>query len=165
MRVASQAIVVVLELLAALAFAGCDTPHTDVVLANDYPATSQLVVYRAFWLNVSFDTPLAPGAASAKEAGLATSGNPAYVLLAPAWDPASATPPAAFIVLQSARALGLDFNHTLTISVDDVNFVGNCAAHSFLSQAQSDFVTKLVFADELAQRSYDPATCETTGGP
>jgi hypothetical protein len=166
MRVARQAIVVVL-VLAALSLAACDTPHTDVVLVNDYAATSQpsLVVYRAIWLNVAFETPLLPGASSSKESALATSGNTAYVLLAPAWDPTSETPPASLIVLESASEFSLDFNRTLDIPVDDSTFVGNCAAQRFLTQAQADFVTKLVFADEFAQASYDPATCETTGGP
>jgi hypothetical protein len=51
---------------------------------------------------------------------------------------------------------------TLHIPVDDATFTGNCAAGSFLTQAQADFITREVFPGDFASRSYDAATCTTT---
>lgn len=152
-----------LSLVAAIFFCGCDTPHTYVVFVNDYPAP--LVMYRAFWQAVLFDAAVLPGTSSSTEDTVAASANTAYVVMAPGWDPASANPPTTLIALQSKDGFSLAFNHTLDIPVDDSTFAGNCAAGSFLTQAQADFVTKTVFAADFVSLSYDAATCTTTGNP
>jgi hypothetical protein len=143
---------------------GCDTPHTDVVLDNDYPVsrTDALVVYRASWQAVTFQDPIAPGSSSDLQSTVAASENTAYVVLAPGWDPASAVAPTSFVVLQSRQGFGVHLNNTLHISVDDMTFIGNCAADSFLSQAQADFITQLVFPADFASLHYDAASCKTT---
>jgi hypothetical protein len=144
---------------------GCDhRPDTQVVLDNDYAPspTRSLVVYRAHWLAVSFQDPVPPGSSSAPHDTVAASANTAYVLLAPGWDPASATPPASFIVMQSRSGFEVHLDDTLHIPIDDATFLGNCAAGSFLSQAQADFITRLVFPGEFVSLSYDAATCMTT---
>ena len=51
---------------------------------------------------------------------------------------------------------------TVHIPVDDTTFIGNCAVGSFLTQAQADFITQIVFASDSGSYSYDPATCTTT---
>jgi hypothetical protein len=146
---------------------GCDSPNTNVVLENDYPpaATNALVVFHAFWQAVSFTTPIPPGAASDPRSTVAASPNTAYVLLAPGWDPAMSGTPTSFIVLQSRAGFEVHVNDTVHIPVDDMTFAGNCAAGSFLSQEQADFITQQVFASDFAGLSYDAATCATTGGP
>jgi hypothetical protein len=143
---------------------GCDTPHTDVVLDNDYPnaRTDALVLYRAAWQAVTLQEPLAPGSSSDPQSTVAASDNTAYVVLAPGWDPASATPPTSFVVMQSRQGFAVHLNNTLHIPVDDTTFIGNCAAHSFLSQAQADFITQLVFPGDFALLHYDAASCTTT---
>ena len=143
--------------------AGCD-PRTSVVLDNGYPVytTVPLVVYRAQWQAVSFEDPVAPGTSSDQEDTLAASDNTAYVLLAPGWDPASSTPPTSFIALQSRGGFAVHLGDTLHIPVDDTTFAGNCAAGSFLTQAQADFITQLVFESDSGSFAYDPATYTTT---
>ncbi len=143
---------------------GCDTPHTDVMLDNDYPMspTGARVVYRAAWQAVTFEDPIVPGSSSDPQSTVAASENTAYVVLAPGWDPASAAPPTSFVVLQSRQGFGVHLNNTLHIPVDDATFVGNCADDSFLSQAQADFITQFVFPSDFTSRHYDAASCTTT---
>jgi len=118
----------------------------------------------AYWLNVSFQgQPLAPGAASDPQTAVpASADNRAYVVLAPGWDPASGTPPARFVVMQSRAGYEVGLGDTLHIAVDDANFDGNCAAGSHLSQADADFLTQIVFPRDFAGAQYDAATCTTT---
>lgn len=148
----------------ALPAIGCDTPHTDVVLDNDYPTsrTDALVICRAAWQAVTFQDPLAPGASSDPQSTVAASENTAYVVLAPGWDPASAAPPTSFVVLQSRQGFAVHLDNTLQIPVDDTTFMGNCAAHSFLSQTQADFITQFVFPGDFASFRYDAASCKTS---
>jgi hypothetical protein len=158
--------VVASGLSVALCAAGCDAPpSTGVELENKYPPspTSPLVVYDAYWQAVSFrDAPLPPGSSSPPQVTVPCSANTAYVVLAPGWDPTSATPPTSFIVLESRDGFGVDLGSTLDIPVDDSTFVGNCAAGSFLTQAQADFITQRVFPDDFATLSYSAANCVTT---
>jgi hypothetical protein len=161
---------VVLALSLALVAAGCGGPSTSVVVDNDYPpyGTIPLVVYDAHWQAVAFDQPdgaadpIPPGQSSPPQSTVSASANTAYVLLAPGWDPASATLPTSFIVLQSQGGFAVSLGDTLHIPVDDATFTGNCAAGSFLTQAQADFITREVFPGDFASRSYDAATCTTT---
>jgi hypothetical protein len=148
----------------AVGAGGCDTPHTLVVLDNDYPADAAvpIVVYQAFWQAVAFTTPVPPDSSSAPEDTVAASDNTAYAVLAPGWDPTSSTPPTSFVVLQSREGFALAFNSTLHIPVDDTTFSGNCAAGSLLTQAQADFITQRVFQGVFAGMHYDAATCTVT---
>ena len=171
-----------LALLATVPF-GCagfpdGAPKTSVVLENRYAPTakSALVVYDAYWLNVSFGVhplpsapspipgqPVAPGSSSEPQDTIpASADNTAYVVLAPGWDPASTTPPTSLVVLQSRSGFAVVLGDTLHIPVDDVTFEGNCAAGSHLTQDQTDFLTKIVFASDFAGHNYDASTCTTT---
>lgn len=145
----------------------CDKPSTDVIVDNDYPPspTNALVVYRVHWQAVTFDQPISPGASSEPQSTVPASANTAYVVLAPGWDPTSATPPTSFIVMQSASGFEVHLGDTLHIPVDDTTFVGSCAANNPLSQADADFITHRVFPDDFAAFAYDAATCTTTPIP
>ena len=147
----------------ALAGAGCDTPSTDVVLDNDYPAygTAPLVVVRGAWENAVF-TDVLPGESSAPLSTVAASESTAYVVAAPGWDPASGEAPTAIVVLLSRGGFALHWDQTLHIPVDDAHFAGNCAAGSPLTQAQADVVTGYVFPALFASYTYDAATCTAT---
>jgi hypothetical protein len=150
--------------LAFALLAGCGTPHAFVVLDNDYPAsaTAPLVIYRARWQAIAFQTPVPPGSSSDAQSTVPASDNTAYAVLAPGWDPASAAPPTSFVVLQSQGGFGVHLDNTLHIPVSDVAFTGNCAAGNPLTQAQADFITQLVFPDVFAGAHYNAATCTTT---
>jgi hypothetical protein len=140
-------------------------PQTRVVLDNAFPTARKdsLVIYDAYWLNVSFaGDPLLPGSSSSPQPAVPTSGNMAYVVLAPGWDPARGAPSAPLLVLQSRAPYSLALGDTLHIAVDDRGFEGNCAADSHLTQAAADFLTQIVFARDFAGRAYDAATCTTT---
>lgn len=157
-------VVASLPLVAVLAL-GCEPPSnttTFVVLDNEYPATSGIVIYRAFWQAVPFQTPLPPGSSSDPRNTVPASANTAYVVLAPGWDPSSPTPPTRFVVLQSKQGYGVHVSGTVRIPVSDASFVGNCAARSFLTQPQADFITRIVFPDVFGGLAYDAATCTTT---
>jgi hypothetical protein len=149
--------------LVLLALAGgCDqAPHTAVILENGYPssATQPLVVYQAYWQAVAFTDPLEPGASSAPQTTEPTSAGTAYVVLAPGWDPELSATPTSFVVMQSSSDLSVSANYTLRIPVNDTTFAGNCAAGSFLTQAQADFITQRVFPCAFASFTYDAATC------
>jgi hypothetical protein len=155
-------------LLATTGAAGGCTPYsTDVVIENRYTSAtpSPLVIYRAAWHAVSFKEPIAPGAASAAETTVPASSNTAYVVVAPGWDPASATKPTRLVVLQSRDGFHAHLDTTLHIPVDDTTFAGNCAAGSHLSQADADVLTQLVFPADFADVTYDAATCTSTPRP
>jgi hypothetical protein len=99
---------------------------------------------------------------------LSSSPNTAYVLLAPHWDPfadGGPSTPTSFVLLQSSSGFAIHLNETLHIAVNDKEFVGNCGASSFLTQEQADFMTMRVFADVFKGRSYNAATCMTSGAP
>jgi hypothetical protein len=148
--------------------AGCESPYnvdTFVVLDNDYPQASALVVYQAFWQAIPFSTPVPPGSTSDPQGTIPASENTAYVVLAPGWDPAATPKPTAFVVLESQQGFGLHIGDTLHIPVSDAAFVGNCAAGSHLSQQEADFITQIVFASTFAGLRYDATTCKTTRAP
>jgi hypothetical protein len=133
-----------------------------VKLENRYPSSpTPTVVYRAFWQAVAFPEPVAPGASSTPLATIAASANTAYVLLAPGWETGRATPPTALVVTQSRTGFGVHLNETLTIPVDDTTFEGNCAAGSFLTQGEANFIVQRVFQAQFAGLKYDPASCTT----
>jgi hypothetical protein len=144
--------------------AGCDAhPQTTVVVNNKYaPSPASLVIYRAYWQAVPFENPIPPGTSSDAQSTVPASANTAYVVVAPGWDPDTSTSPTSFIVMQSRDGFDVHLNDTLQIPVDDTTFVGNCAAGSFLSQGQADFITQLVFPIEFAPFRYDAASCTTT---
>ena len=148
-------------------------PDTTVVIENRYPplATNELVIYRASYKEVgevpvdngpAFNQPIMPGSASDPQPVVASSDNPAYVLLAPGWDPASPSPPTSFVVLESHAGFSVNYGTELRIAVDDTTFAGNCAAGSVLTQADADFITQRIFRAEFANLHYDAASCTTT---
>ena len=159
---------IMLVAVVTLAAGGCATaPTTAVVLENSYTPslTSPLVIYDAFWEAVSFqvDGGIPPGASSAPQSTVACSASTAYVVLAPGWDPTSQAAPASLVVLESRGAgFGVSLGGTLDIPVNDTTFVGNCAAGSFLSEEEAQFITQEVFPNDFANLRYDPATCAVT---
>jgi hypothetical protein len=139
-------------------------PETNAVLHNSYPASAAkpLVIYDAYW-QVSFSgNPIPPGSSSAPQQVAPTSGDTAYVVLAPGWSPSSCVPPTSFIVLESRSTFAVALGDTLDIPVDDAAFEGNCVAGNALTQEQADFLTHIVFADDFAGFTYDASTCTTT---
>ena len=64
--------------------------------------------------------------------------------------------------MQSRSTYALALGSTLTISVDDEAFEGNCASGSRLTQQQADFLTQIVFSSDFAGFTYDASTCTTT---
>ncbi len=156
-----------LALAAALALGGavgCSEPDTQVVVENDYPGAPSfpLVVYEAYWQAVSFRGPIFPGGSSSPQPTVPASANTAYALLAPGWDPSTAATPTALVVLQSNEGFSVHLDGHLAITVDNAAFSGDCAASSYLTQAQADFITQLVFPTAFAGLQYDPSTCTTT---
>jgi hypothetical protein len=132
-----------------------------VALDNNYQPSTALVIYHAFWQSVSFQTSVPPGSSSDLQSAIPASANTAYVVLALGWDPTSSMPPTSLIAMQSRNGFELHLDHTLHIPVDDANFAGNCAAGSYLSQDQADFITQRVFASDFSALHYDAATCTT----
>ena len=150
---------------AVLAVACQAAPATTVAIADAYPATSAspLVVYDAYWENVSFaGSPVPPGASSPPQLTVPASASTAYVVLAPGWDPDGGAPPSSFVVLESREGYSVDLGGVLEIPVHDATFIGNCAAGSHLTPAEAAFITQYVFRCDFATMSYDPATCTVT---
>jgi hypothetical protein len=145
--------------------AACDVPDTQVVVANHYTAATTNVVFLAQWENVTFTTPLAPGDASVPQAALQATANTAYVVLAPGFDPSSGATPTKLVLLESKTGFAVGLGDTVTIPVDDTTFLGNCAVHSTLPQADADFMTQRVFQATFTGLRYDAATCKTMAGP
>jgi hypothetical protein len=152
-------------LLVALAATACDDPSaTTVTVDNAYPlsATYPAVVYRATWETASLQVPLAPGESSDPIDTVPASTSPAYVLLAPGWDPASGAKPASLVVLQSKVGYDVHLGGAVRFAVSDETFDGRCDVGSPLTQEQADFITKSVFPSDFASLAYDAATCTVT---
>jgi len=142
-----------------VAFAACDTEDASkAVVENGY---RQTVVYRAWWVATYFPEPVAGGATSTEQRSVPAS-DFAYAVLAQNWDPASATPPAAFVVVRSKAPLSVARGDTLHITIDDQTFTGSCAADQPLSQEEADLITQRIFPGEFANVTYDAKTCTTT---
>lgn len=154
---------------ALLATTGCETETaTNAVVADSYPAvldggdpSTQMTVYKVWWVTTSFLDPVAPGAESDAQRTVPAV-DYAYALLAPGWDPTSSTPPTVLIPLRSADKLGVDRGDTLRIDVSDATFLGNCAGSKALSQADADFITQSIFPGAFAAVTYDAKTCTAT---
>jgi hypothetical protein len=153
----------------AVALAACDTEDASkAVVDNGYPGVAQggdparqTVVYRAWWVATYFPEPVA-GASTSSEQRSVPASDFAYAVLASNWDPASATPPATFVVVKSKAPLSVARGDTLHIVVDDQAFTGSCAADQPLSQEEADFITQRIFPGEFANVTYDARTCTTT---
>ena len=164
MRSRSAALLVALALAlgGVRVLAGCDTETaTSSVVANGYAKVAGGVgptVYRAWWLATYYGAPVAPGGTSASERSVAGS-DFAYAVLAPDWDPTSATPPKRFVPLRSKARLEASRGDSLAIVVDDAHFDGNCEGGKLLSQEDADFITQRIFPGEFAGKTYDAQTC------
>jgi hypothetical protein len=154
-----------MALMSGALIAAC-APSTSVVLENDFPAGEpSKVIYQAFWQAVPFQTPIPPGQSSEPQSTVPASANSAYVVLAPGWDPSSTTPPTSFVVLQSRSGVSVELDGSLHILVDDTTFAGDCAAGSFLTQQQAEFITRRVFQNVFQGLTYDASTCTTSAAP
>ena len=154
--------------VSAAALAACDTEDaTQAIVDNAYPApadadaTTQIAVYRAWWAPTYFPDAVGAGTSSTQYRTVPGTGT-AYAVLAPGWDPSSATPPTQLVVVESKVPLSIDRGDTLHIAVSDATFAGNCAANQPLSQTDADFITQSIFPGEFANLTYDAATCTTT---
>ena len=155
-----------------LATTGCETETaTTAVVADSYPAvadggdpSTQVTVYKVWWVTTSFLDPVAPGAESDAQRTVPAA-DYAYALLAPGWDPTSSTPPTLLIPLRSADKLSVNRGDTLRIDVSDATFVGNCAGGKPLSQDDADFITQSIFPGDFAAVRYDARSCTATALP
>lgn len=153
----------------SVAVLACDTETaTTAVVVNEYPdltdggdTAKQVVVYKAWWVTTLFTEAVLPAATSSELRTVPVS-DTAYALLAPGWDPGSATPPVALIPVRSKTQLSVNRGDVLQIKVSDATFRGNCAANQALSQEDADFMTQRIFPGEFAGRTYDARTCTAT---
>jgi hypothetical protein len=155
-----------------VATTGCETETaTTAVVADRYPViadggdpSTQLTVYKVWWVTTLFVDPVVPGAESALQRTVPAA-DYAYALLAPGWDPTSTTPPVILIPVRSADKLGVTRGETLRIEVSDATFVGNCAGGKTLSQDDADFITLRIFPGDFATVTYDAKNCTSTALP
>lgn len=156
------------SLAAGAALTGCDTPDpTHAVVENAYPepppdggggGAAGVIVFKTWWVATLFADPVLPATISAEQPAVPETG-PAYVLLAPGWDPESGTAPARLVPVISKAPLRAVRGTTLRIQVSDETFVGNCGAGQPLSQEDADFVTQRIFPGAFAGVTYDARTC------
>ena len=162
-------------LLASVSAAGCETEDpTQVVVDNDYPVlaaadrsmdggglAAEMTVFKVWWSTTLLPDAVAPGSEGQPQRTV-PGAQFAYALLAPGWDPSSATAPERFLAAKSVSPLTIDRGDTLHVRVSDATFAGNCAAGKPLSQEDADLVTQRIFPDEFAGISYDAPTCAAT---
>jgi hypothetical protein len=150
-------------MLSAFTMVACDSDAT-VVLDNRYPSTSgePQFVYRAQFMQAQWDTAVPPQSSSVPESTLETSGDWAYVLLAPGWDARMDAGPQSFVVLKSYETIAAGAGKDVRIAIDDTTFRGRCAAGSFLTQVEADAITNAFFSDALDGFVYNASDCTTT---
>ncbi len=157
---------------ASLTITACETPDpTNAVVDNGYPEladggdpSTQVVVYKAWYVTTLFTEPVLP-AQSSDELRSVPATDTAYALLAPGWDPEGTAPPTSLIAVQSKSKLSVSRGDVLHLAVSDVTFTGNCAARQPLSQADADFITQRIFPGDFANATYDATTCTSTPVP
>jgi hypothetical protein len=157
---------------ASLTSTACDTPNpTNAVVDNAYPEladggdpSTQVVVYKAWFVTTLFTEPVLP-AQSSDERRSVPATDSAYALLAPGWDPEGTAPPTALIAVQSKGKLSVRRGDVLHLAVSDATFTGNCAAKQPLSQADADFITQRIFPGDFANVTYDATTCTSAPTP
>ncbi len=151
----------------ALAFVtGCQTEDaTMVVVDDDYPSVAdggdssqEMTVFKVWWVASLLPDPVRPGNEGQPERTVPST-DFAYAVLAPGWDPSSATPPVELLPAKSTGKLGVARGDTLHVHVSDATFVGNCAVGNALSQDDADFITQRIFPGTFANVRYDAATC------
>jgi hypothetical protein len=157
-----------LILLAPFALFACETEDaTYAVIDNDYPSmadggdpTRQTTVYKVWWSSSLFSAPVAAETES-DQGRVVSSGDFAYVLLAPGWDPTSADPPTILVAAKTRDSLFVKRGDTLHIRISDATVVGNCGAPTSgpLSQDDADFITQRIFPAEFQSGTYDAKTC------
>ncbi|MEI9938685.1 MAG: hypothetical protein WDO69_15815 [Pseudomonadota bacterium] len=161
--------------IAALTFAlsfplvaGCNTSEpTSAVLSNEYPPASSvgssdaMPVYKGWWTVAQFPDPVLAGQVS-DPVRVVQGSDYGYALLAPAWDPASGTPPTTLIPLRSAQKLTVARGEVLSFIVSDQTTLGDCRAGRALTQEDADYVTKRIFPTEFANLIYDAESCTTS---
>ena len=149
--------------------ASCDgeTPTTAAV-ENDYPAvadgaaaSTQSVVYRAWYASTVFLEPVAAGATS-DTLRTVPSSDYVYVVLAVGWDPASGAAPSKLVPMRSKGQLRVARGDLGLIKVSTATFDGDCASGHPLSQDDADFITQRIFPGAFAGTTYDAATCTAT---
>jgi hypothetical protein len=159
--------------LSSVSISACDTETpTQALIDNAYPPPPDgsagpapaMVVYRAWWVTTYFPAPVAP-ASSSGELRSVPATDFAYAVLAPGWDPSSATRPTTFVLLKSKQRLSAARGETLHIVVSDATFAGSCDAHQPLPRGDADFIAASIFPAELSGFTYDAATCTMTATP
>jgi hypothetical protein len=150
---------------------GCETEDpSDVVVDNDYAvsdagdAAAGTTVVEAWWAVTLLPEAVAPGAEGQAERTVPNE-DFAYAVLAPGWDPSSATPPVKLLAVRSADKLAVGRGETLHVHVSPDTFVGDCTTGRVLSQDEADFITQRIFPGVFAGRSYDARTCTAAPGP
>lgn len=156
----------------SLIVTACDTPDpTKAVVDNAYPEladggdpSTQVVVYKAWFVTTLFTDPVLP-AQSSDELRSVPATDTAYALLAPGWDPEGTAPPTTLIAVQSKGKVSVSRGDVLHLSISDATFTGSCAAKQPLAQADADFITQRIFPGDFADKTYDAATCTATPIP
>jgi hypothetical protein len=150
-----------------LATVACDSGASMAVVDNRYErsstdASNELTVYRARFMTAYFDAAVPPGSSSVPESTLFTSGDKAYALLAPGWDPTGDAGPKSLIVVESNAPMAAVPGGVVHIAVDDSTFRGRCDAGAPLTQEEANVITGAFFADIFGGTKYDATSCVTT---
>ena len=153
----SLTILITTTCAAFLFWMGCEgETATSALVQNSFQvgpdsgnAPSGVTVYRAWYFTTAFVDPVAPGASSDTQRTVPAT-DYVYAVLAPGWDPSSATPPTTLIPVRSKGKLSVGRGDTLMIDVSDATFDGNCAGGARLSQDDADFITQRIFPGQFA---------------
>jgi hypothetical protein len=150
---------------AILIVSGCDDKPATALVENGYPAAANgealadtITVFKTWWVTTLFPSPVVAGGSSETERTIPAS-DFAYALLAPGWSPDSVTPPPRLVAVKSLHKLAASAHDTLTITVSDDQFAGNCPAGAMLTDDDAHLIVERIFPGQFVGMSYDPATC------
>lgn len=148
-------------LMLAVLAAGCDAPTRGEVY-NTY--VDDTVVYKVWFQTTLFPDALLPGERSVQER-LVPSEDFAFALLAPGWDPTSASPPATLMVVKTSAKSTIDRGGVLVLELNHETVDGDCRHGKSLSQDDADLITQRIFPGPFTGSTYDAKTCVVTPAP
>jgi hypothetical protein len=151
------------SLLALTVGAACDGSDPTYMAVSNRLGDGGATIYKAWYRTTLFTEPTAPGADTPVHL-VAPGAAPAYVVLAPAWDPrGDASAPGELVGIVSASPVLVKKGDTGRIAVASDVVRGVCFGAPPLSRDEYDVVRDLIFPDDTLP-AYDDA-CGPGGPP
>lgn len=151
-------------LLCGVAFAvesACQGDLSEAVVVNDMPADGPepLTIYKVWYRSTLFLDPLAPGEQS-ESLRIGPGAEPAYALLAPAYDADAGTP--RLMPARTKDVIRSEAGETVRLVFSPATAFIGCGGAAGLSREDYDTIRERIFPGDIVA-PFDPAGCTSQG--